>query len=199
VAVLHSLIQFPLAAPNYFYYVAPMVFLAVAGLVGAEGRTPKGLQITVGIFYLAFAVLEVMPGSQAGLAIRPSKRPAPVSVDLPRVGLLVTPGQAQLYESLIPFLREKARDGRIWAGPEAPQIYYLGGFRNRARTFYNFFDAASRQESGLLARLEREEIGVTVINTRPAFSPPLPAALRDSLDSRYPFSSSYGPFVVRWR
>jgi hypothetical protein len=151
------------------------------------------------VFYLAFAVLEVMPGSQAGLAIRPSKRSAPVPVDLPRVGLLVAPTQAQLYESLIPFLRDKAGDGPIWAGPEAPQIYFLGGFRNRARAFYNFFDPAARQESGLLARLAREDIRVTVINTRPAFSPPLPAELRDSLEVRYPFASTYGPFVVRWR
>jgi hypothetical protein len=199
VAVLHSLIQFPFAGPNYFYYVAPLVFLAAAGLVRAEGRTPPGLQIAVCIFYTAFAVLEVMPGSQAGLPFRPGKRSAPVSVDLPRVGLLVAPAQAQLYESLIPFLREKARGGPIWAGPEAPQIYFLGGFRNTTRAFYSFYEPGSRPESGLLERLVREGIGLAVINTRPAFSPPLPAELLDSLEARYPFASSYGPFVVRWR
>jgi len=199
VAVLHSLIQFPFAGPNYFYYVVPLVFLATAGLVRLGGRTPLGLQLAVCGFYLSFAVLEVMPGSQAGLTILPGKRPAPVPVDLPRVGLLVGMDQARLYESLVPFLQETAAAGRIWAGPEAPQVYFLGGFRNPTRTFYNFFDPASRQESGLLARMEREGIDVAVINTRPAFSPPLPAELLDSLAARYPFASSHGPFVVRWR
>jgi hypothetical protein len=198
IAVLHTLIQFPFAGPNYFYYVAPLVFLAAGGFVAGGGRTPVGLQLAVAGFYLAFAVLEVMPGSQAGLALHPQRRPDPVAVALPRVGLLVAPRLARLYDSLLPLVRERAADGRIWAGPEAPQIYFLGGFRNRTRELYAFLGSAS-PESGLAERHAREEASVIVINQRPVFSPPLSKEAFDSLAKEFPASTSIDRFMVRWR
>lgn len=199
VAVLHSLIQFPFAGPNYFYYVAPLVFLAAAGIVAVEGRTPAGVQVAVAGFYLVFAILEVLPGSPSGLALLPGKRPRPVPVDVARVGLRVAPAQAALYEAFVPFLTRTAADGRIWAGPEAPHVYFLGGFQNRSRALYSFLDSVSRTESGLIERLERDRIGTIVINTRPSFSPRLPDSVVDSLSVLFPNAERFGPFVVRWR
>ncbi|MGH7594320.1 MAG: hypothetical protein ACRELE_10790 [Gemmatimonadales bacterium] len=199
VAVLHSLIQFPFAGPNYFFFVAPLVFLAAAVMVRMTGRTPAGIGLVVTGFYLVFAVLEVLPGSKAGLSLLPSKRAPPVTMLLPRVGLRVTQEQAAIYDALIPEVQARSGHGVVWAGPEAPQIYFLGGFRNPTRTSYNFFDADSRREAGLLERLERYGARVIVINGAPAFSPPLPAALLDSLAARFPAADSVGPFVVRWR
>ena len=199
VAVLHSLVQFPFAGPNYFFFVSPLVFLAAAVTVGMAGRTPAGIGLVVTGFYLVFSVLEVLPGSKTGLSLLPSKRAPPVAMLLPRVGLRVTQEQASIYDSLIPEVRARAGNNVVWAGPEAPQIYFLGGFRDPARTFYNFFDADSRREAGLLERLDRYGARVIVINRQPAFSPPLTAPLLDSLAARFPAADSVGPFVVRWR
>ncbi|MGH7525052.1 MAG: hypothetical protein ACREK8_12135 [Gemmatimonadales bacterium] len=199
VAVLHSLIQFPFAGANYFFFVAPLLFLAAAAMVQMTRRTPAGIALVVTGFYLVFAVLEVLPGSKAGLSLLPSKRDPPVTMLLPRVGLQVTEEQASIYDRLIPEVQARAGGGVVWAGPEAPQIYFLGGFRNPARTSYNFFDADSRREAGLLHRLEQYGAKVIVINGAPAFSPPLPAPLLDSLAARFPAADSIGPFVVRWR
>jgi hypothetical protein len=199
VAVLHSLIQFPFAGPNYFFFVSPLVFLAAAVIVGMTGRTPAGIGLVVTGFYLVFSVLEVLPGSKTGLSLLPSNRAPSVAMLLPRVGLRVTQEQASIYDALIPEVRARAGDNVVWAGPEAPQIYFLGGFRDPTRTFYNFFDAGSRREAGLVQRLEQYGARVIVINRQPAFSAPLPAPLLDSLAAHFPAADSVGPFVVRWK
>lgn len=199
VAMFTSLIQFPFASPTYFLYVAPMIFLAAAALVRASGQVPAAMQVTVVGFYFAYALLQVLPGSPSGFSILKGKRAEPVPLALARGGNRVPPGDAATYEALVPLAQKHAGGRTIWAGPDAPEVYFLGGFRNPTRALYDFLDPTTSDPGALLALLDREQVRLIVINTVPEFSRPLPLEVLDSLRRRFPKVDTIARFLVRWR
>ncbi|HEU5220210.1 MAG TPA: hypothetical protein VFU23_16230, partial [Gemmatimonadales bacterium] len=197
VTAFASLIQFPFTSPVYFLYVAPLLLLALVALVRGMGRTPAPVAgVTLG-FYALFAVLLVTPGAVEGMGFNTVRRHATTRLDLPRAGLRVKPDEAILYEALIPEVVMRAHGGAIWAGPDAPEVYFLGGFRNRTRAVFDFLGADGAAGVALLRNLD----GVTavVLNHTPLFSSPLPGGLLDSLRSRFPEGHEVGHFELRWR
>ena len=196
VAVVASLIQYPFSAPIYFLYVEPLVLLAVLALVQAPGRTPPALGGVTLAFYAAFAVLLATPGAVVGLSLRYEPAHETVLLALPRAGLRVNPDDAALYGALIPRVRAHAGDGHIWAGPDAPEIYFLSGYPNRTRAIFDFLGAS---DSSAVAMMARDDVRAVVLNLRPAFSRSVVSGLLDVARSRFPYGEQIGRFELRWR
>ncbi len=197
VTAFAGLIQFPFSSPIYFLYVAPLLLLGLVAVVQGIGSTPPQLAgVTLG-FYGLFAVLLVTPGAIENMGFSTVAQHETVTLDLPRAGIRVKPNEAELYRALIPELQARAGTGDIWAGPDAPEVYFLGGFPNKSRTIFDFLG----EEGGAGMSLLRSLDGVTalVLNRTPLFSRPLPGELLDSLRARYPQTRDVGHFELRWR
>lgn len=196
---LASLIQFPYSSPVYFLYVAPLILLTVVGLVQSVGRTPRPLAVATLVFYGGFAMLLVVPGASRGLGFRYAPQHDTVPLQLPRAGLRVNPEDAQLYEALIPRLQMLARGQPIWAGPDAPEVYFLSGLRNRTRALFDFLGGDEGSAPAFLGGLDRIGVGAVVLNTAPSFSPALPPSIAGALRQRFPEAEVIGRFELRWR
>ncbi|HSW28982.1 MAG TPA: glycosyltransferase family 39 protein [Longimicrobiales bacterium] len=188
-AGLWALVQFPYAAPAYFFYVAPLGVLATAAAVagGVLRRGPVlGLVAGVALFLGA--------GYAAGGALTASE-----PLGGPRGGIRVPPADARLYGEVTILVRSHLEGGSLWAGPDAPEVYFLAGAPNPTPTLYEFLDRAPLTPTRLHSLLESAGVRVAVVNTRPIFSPALDPSSMELLVRTFPESRTVGPFVVRWR
>jgi hypothetical protein len=96
-------------------------------------------------------------------------------------------------------VRAHATGEYIWAGPDAPEVYFLSGKRNPTRTLFDFFDDPTERSARVLTAIDRHDVRAIVIHLGAAFSGPLPPALQDSLARRFPNADSAGSFQIRWR
>jgi hypothetical protein len=193
-----ALIQFPFAAPIYFCYVAPMSMLAIAAIVSAQPRAPKRLHLAVAAFGLVFATVFMNPSYVWTLGVLPVPYSAGARLDLERGGLMVPAEDKQVYEDLVHVLREQAKGGTIFAGPDCPEVYFLSGFQNPTRAIFDYRTPVREDDAWMTTLLARAPIRAAVINTRPGFSPPLDAGVLAVLQRRFPSSRRIGPFVVRF-
>jgi Dolichyl-phosphate-mannose-protein mannosyltransferase len=190
---LCGLIQYPFSAPIYFCYVAPFVVLAAACLLSRFPSLPRPLLGIVFSWFLVFAFLRVTP-----LIYRANQQTRPVN--LPRVGRLELDDEsAALYERLIPFVRERAAGGRLYASPDCPQIYFLSGLDNPTRSLFDFFEADYEDSARIPRIVNQLPIQVVVINNKPSFSAPIPNSVREELYKRFPRRQTFGDFDVLWR
>jgi hypothetical protein len=118
---------------------------------------------------------------------------------LPRGGIRVTSEDKATYEQTVAAIRAHVRGDYIWAGPDAPEAYFLSGTRNPTRTLFDFFDAPASRTARVLDAIHAHQVNVIVLHSRPPFSGPLPSELRDSLIRRFPQSETHGWFEIRWR
>lgn len=188
-AGLWTLVQFPYAAPAYFFYVAPLAVLATAAAVSA-GVLRRGpvLALLAGVAFFLGA------GYAAGVAVS-AREP----LGGPRGGIRVSAADARLYGEIAILVRSHLDRGALWAGPDAPEVYFLSGVPNPTPTLYEFLDAATTTPGRLDSLLASAGVRVAVVNTRPLFSPPLDPSSLERIVTAFPESSTLGPFVVRWR
>jgi len=191
-----SLIQFPFSSPTYFLYVVPLLLLTVLALVEGAGRSPRPLLAVTLAFYLGFAVFLVTPGAGVGMAFQYEREHPTAPLRLPRAGLRIRQEDAELYGYLIPRVQARASGGRIWAGPDAPEVYFLGGFQNPTRSVFDFLGPATAS-APFLESLER--VSAIVINGKPSFSAALPPELVEEVRRRFPNGEAVGRFELRWR
>lgn len=198
-AVSAALVEFPFAAPIYTLYALPVTIVAAVALVRLADRVPNALQVVVIGFLLTFGLLRVVPGSlgSRGLGFAPSTNVAPL--DLPRSGLRVEPLESVVYEAVITLVQEKARGGMIWAGPDAPEIYFLSGLPNRTRTFFDFLDGPALNDVSLIERIDALAAEVVVVKKNAQFSPALSLAVVDSLRRTYTSQRDFPGYLVLWR
>ena len=87
--------------------------------------------------------------------------------------------------------------GRLVAGPDAPELYYLTGTQSGSGRLFEFF---SDSDSGSGAAIEEWSSGqVIVVNHQPAFSRPPRPELIAQLRQTFPGGEQIGRFEVRWR
>jgi hypothetical protein len=198
-AVSAALVEFPFAAPIYTLYALPMTIVAAVALVRVADRVSGALQLVVLGFLLTFGLVRVVPGSPGsrGLGFAPSMNVAPL--DLPRSGLRVEPLESVVYEGVIRLVQEQANGGAIWAGPDAPEIYFLSGLPNRTRTFFDFLDGPARNGVSLVDRIAALEAKVVVVKKNAQFSPALTLAVVDSLRRTYTSQRDFPGYLVLWR
>ncbi len=197
VAAFTSLIQYPYAYAIYFFYAAPLLLLLMLE-VGRRQPSTRPAWACLLAFMLLFAVLR-LNGTDVrryGVAYTPRGDTALLAPD--RVNLWVPEVQKHGYEAIVELVRRQTSgSGDVWAGPDAPEIYFLTGKRNPGRGFYQFFDPDP--EGDLLRLTAGSGIRLLVINRRPEFSPPLSPATFAVLAERFPDARDVGPMQVRWR
>jgi hypothetical protein len=87
----------------------------------------------------------------------------------------------------------------MWAGPDAPELYFLSGLPNRTRTLFDFLDAPAVSTLPLVQRLEAIGAKLVVVKERPLFSRALTEAQLDTLRASFPGQRSLRGFLVLWR
>jgi Dolichyl-phosphate-mannose-protein mannosyltransferase len=196
-----NLVQFPWTNPTYFCFVAPLQFLALAAILRPNLERLQPVASLLLVFYAAHAVLWLTPliyrnyNNSADLLSR-----APLTVMLPdRAGLMVHDSIAVEYDSLVSLVRAEARGEFIYAGPDSPEVYFLSGFRNPTMTIFEFLDDPEERTARTLGLLDRADVNLVVLNSRPGMSAPITEALASALRDRYPNSAEAGRFTVRWR
>ncbi|HSM62137.1 MAG TPA: hypothetical protein VK849_15120, partial [Longimicrobiales bacterium] len=201
---LWTLVQFPYPAPAYAFYVAPLAVLATLAVVAGEpsdagapaparhGR-PGGpgrpfsplLALVAGVYAFRGA------GYVAGVV---GSGEVPLPGD--RGGILVSSEDVRVYGGLMETVAAHVSGGALWAGPDAPEVYFLTGLPNRTPILYEFLTDTNPAEP---AALSDGTVTVAVVNTRPLFSRPLEPNVLERLTVRFSDARQVGPFVVRWR
>lgn len=199
VTAMCALVQFPFAAPIYFCYVAPLALLSAVAVTSTWDARPQPMAAVTLVFLLVFALLRINPGFIYGMGVHYVRDWQTEPLALARAGVLVTPEDKSTYEGTVAAVRAHAAGDYIWAGPDAPEVYFLAGKRNPTRTLFDFFDSPGDRAARVLEAIDRHAVSVVVLHSRPPFSGPLPRALRDSLERRFPRSEVHGWFQVRWR
>jgi len=189
-----GLVQVPYAAPMYFAYAAPLVLLALVGVVARLPHAPGLPHVCVLAFYGAYAVLALNPGYLYDFGLGFGRYEATGTVS----GLHVRPDHAVVYADLLDLVRRHRRGPAIFAGPDAPEVYVLAGARNPTRTLFDFLAPEPTGEA-LVATLAAHDVTVAVVNEEPFFSHPLSDDVRTALARAYPASARVGQFVVRWK
>jgi hypothetical protein len=107
----------------------------------------------------------------------------------------VPASDADVYRELVDVVRRDSPGGRIVAGPDCPEVYFLSGRDNPDRSLVAFAPARGDAASALRL-LDERRTEVVVINRRPDFSKPVPAALVDALGSMFPGRRDVGRFTI---
>lgn len=188
-AGLWALVQFPYAAPAYFFYAAPLGVLATAAAVSL-GTLRAGP--VLGLLTAVYVFLGI--GYAAGVAATGT-----TPLGGPRGGIRVSSSDAALYGEVTVLVRSHLEGGEMWAGPDAPEVYFLAGVPNPTPTLYEFLDREPRSAAALDSSPAAAEVRVAVVNTRPLFSRPLDPSSLERVLTAFPEGATVGPFMVRWR
>ncbi|MFL5539883.1 MAG: ArnT family glycosyltransferase [Longimicrobiaceae bacterium] len=199
-AALCALVQFPFGAPIYFCYVAPLVAVAVAAVVSLRRGGPGRMAGLLLAFYLFFAVAWMNRVFIFSMGERFAPAPMTEALPIPRSGgIRVMPRQAAVYRQVVDVLHRHARGPYVYAGPDAPEFYFLAGYRNPTPHIFEFFDDPRGHDARLLQSLDRHGVEAIVLNRLPSFSPFPGAPMVAALQARYPHAVQVGQFVVAWR
>jgi len=200
VASLCSLVEFPFSSPIYFCYVAPLAILALAAVLEPFPRVSQTMLEVLFAAFLLFAVFEVTPGFIYVMGYRYAPDAQHFVLNGERAGGLRTDTQtASVYNELIPLVRAHAGDGDIYAGPDAPEVYFLAGYRNLTPNIYDFLGDTDQQRERVRQMIRNLRVRVMVVNENPALSPALDEALREEIARAFPNGEMVGNFAVRWR
>jgi hypothetical protein len=200
VAALCSLVQFPFAAPVYFFYVAPLVILFAAALLASAVHPPRFALGTLVGFCLLFAVLRVNPGFMHtfGLGYAPDVETEPLTI-AQAGGLRVASAEAQLYDQLIPLVQSHAKGKFIYAAPDCPEVYFLSGLQSPMRHYFDVAEDPLSHTTRVLNVIDALHVNVVAISKSPEFSDPMAPGLKAALEQRYPHSVELSSFEVRWK
>jgi hypothetical protein len=200
VTSLCSVIQFPFSVPMYFCYVAPLVILTCAALSDTDTiRARVSLTVPVGIFYLLFAVLILLPNQiyRRGMSLQTT--PAKAFTLLRAAGMKGDAVQVDTYEQVVTEIARHAGTAPVWAGPDCAEFYFLAGRTNPTPVLWEVLSGVDRDPRRILNWVERAGVQVVVINhTEPTPSGPMPALLENELRRRFPYSRTFDVFEVRW-
>jgi hypothetical protein len=198
VAAMITLMQYPFAAPIYFCYAAPLVILAATAVWKLAGRQRAGGAIAALISMFLFAVGWMNGGAEQMLWYGLRPRVSVVPLGIPRASLRVPAADASEYRAVTNEVRKHAKGGYTYAGPEAPEIYFLTGLRNPTRMLLEFADKTAGAEPEL-DRLRERGVTAVAINRRPKFSRPFRSSVYAGLVAEFPASVDVGRFTVRWK
>lgn len=200
VAGLGSLVQYPFGAPVYFCYVAPLLALAAVGLAGSTNAGRGLLPIALLAGYAIFGLLFLDRAALATMGSGFRNDPQTVILDERRASIRVAPLDREVYRAVAAALERHGSGRFVFAGPDAPELYFLSGRRNPTRSLFDFVDTSSSARGAALLRSLREHrVTAVAINTRPDFSDPLEPATVQRLEALYPESERVGRFDVRWQ
>lgn len=199
IAVSQLLIEFPFAAPIYTLYVVPLSVLVIVAAVQNWNRAPRRAVVLAGIFLLAFAGLRLNPGTIHSLGLWYQTGPDSVMLNVPRARLRVEAEHASDVSALVSTIDRIGAGRTLWAGPDAPEVYFLTGKPNRTRILFEFLDRVPYTSLDIPARALAIGASVVVIKRRPDFSPaPSPHSLA-AVRRVFPQCEDLIAYLVCWR
>lgn len=199
VASFAILVEFPFAAPIYTLYGLPLAIIAVVALSEAKPNCRPAFGGLVVAFLVAFGWFHLRPGHPTNLGRMFLAAGDTVALELERAGLRVSGRDARIYRELIGLVDSLSAGRDLWAGPDAPQVYFYSRMRNTTRTMFDFLDREPVWGDSLLPELRRRGISVVVLNLSPGFSPgPSPMNVA-ALDVAYPNRRPISGWLVLWR
>ncbi|MBI3504309.1 MAG: glycosyltransferase family 39 protein [Proteobacteria bacterium] len=190
--------QFPYAAPNYVAYVAPLAFLLAAQTAAAAG-VHRRLWFVAGTLLLFGGVFNRI-GAVQTVGFGPVWWDDAHRLPSPRGRLLVTTVDSAAYTRLVELVREHRSAGRIYAGPELPQVYFLTGSPPLNRDAFEFVPHDLTDTNRLGGYVDTMRASMIVLKRKPMFLPPLSDDVHAWLARRYPHAEMVDSlFEVRWR
>ncbi|MEP6730397.1 MAG: glycosyltransferase family 39 protein [bacterium] len=201
VTVMCSMIQLPYSAPLYFCYVAPLVLLTVVALWCYMQPMPRAIPVMVLVFYAGFAVLRINRTTMGRMGTLYLPYPPTERMTTARGAIDIPMFQRDGYDRVISLLQKHSRGEYAWAGPDAPEMYFLAGLRNPTRSLYDVFDDADGHTERVLQAIDTHGVNVVLVNRVPRgeFPRGISADLDAGLAKRFPMSDSVGALLVRWR
>ena len=195
-AAMVLMVQFPFSAPIYFCFAAPLVAVTVGAVVALERGRPRLLDASVLVLYLVYGLLDANPVYVFRFGRTFERYVAGKQLDPIRAGIRVPASDADVYRELVDTVRQESPGGRVVAGPDCPEVYFLSGRENPDRSLVAFLGPARGDPDSAVRLLEARHNEVVVINRRPDFSPPVSPAMVDALGSMYPRRRDVGRFTV---
>jgi len=186
-----SLTQFPFAAAIYLSYMIPLTLLAVVAIV-STGKTQRGtcaLAPVLGL-YLAFGVVCLVPRYiyeitwiVGGMQTMQSPRAGGLKIE-----------EAAFFDQMTQFLQQHSPNGKMFAGNDCPELYFLTGLQNVAH------DDGGETPEAILRAIRSDDLNLVVVNDAPFFPG---AAMRPEVKAeiaqRYPHTTRFGIFQVFWK
>lgn len=195
-----SLVQFPFSAPIYFCYVTPLAVIATVAAAGSSGGLRRPAVGAWAVMLLMFAVLSMNRGYAYNLGHQHVDSYAMnVPLNLERADLRVTAAEAATYRRVVELVDAHRGGGRLVAGPDCPEVYFLTGQFSPSGSLFDFFASDTSLGEGLTDMPAWTTASVVVMNHRRGFSGGLSLHLVDSIRKTFPNTASAGWFEVRWR
>jgi hypothetical protein len=194
-----TVVQFPYSFGIYFCYVSMFVFLAAVTIVQALSIRFKDVFIMVLVFYFLFAIFWINSTNVRTIGVRhmPAINDALILPD--RADLLVPENSKVIYETLVKTIHEHSQDSDyIFAGPDAPEVYFLSKKRNPTRIFYEFFVPEHASTQSLIEAIDRYKVRVVVLNRIPEFSRPIQPEFYRAITQRFTHFMDIAHFRVLW-
>lgn len=194
---LTSLVQVPFPAPAYFFYAAPLGILVAVACVDTDfGRARMGVTLAA---LLALTVLRFNEGFTVDLGFRYRPGVLTERLELSRAaGLRVSPRDKAEYEAVVGLVEDAGAGDTIFAGPDAPEVYFLSGRANPLPTIYEILDEEGH-DVRVLDAIAAAGVRAVVVRRDPLFSPPLSGDLLRELERRFPAGAQIGRFIVAWK
>jgi hypothetical protein len=189
-----SLNQFPFAAPIYFMYVAPLGVVAAVALAERTGALRRETMLPWAALLILFGVLIANRGYIQNLGVAHDPQHFDTRLDLPRAHLRVGAGDARMYRALVASIGSHFPGGRLVAGPDCPEVYFLTGLVSPSGTLFDFL--SDEDDDAARRWLTADAI---VVNHLPWFSPQVPERLVADLRREFPHGERVGRFEIRWR
>jgi hypothetical protein len=193
-----AMVGFPFSSNIYFHYSVALIILTLAALLWRVGGPRLG-KVTVVIpwaFYLAFGLL-IMYSHRPGAGGPRVAGQKWVELALPRARLRTSRADSALYGELVRVIGAQGDRTLGYAGPDAPEVYFLTQSRTTDPILFDFLSAESGSPLDDPEFLRDSDL--VVLNHRPGFSNPLRPSTLQRVASEFPFSATIGSFEVRWR
>ena len=193
-----ALVQFPFGAPVYYFYVAPVVAIAVVALLGDRSPGGDAFPCVLLAAFVVFGASVLDRGDLEDLGIRMASSSQTQTL-ADNASVHVSPRSKNQHNEVSRLLREHSRGAYAYAGPDLPQLYFLSGLENPTRSLFDSLDTSrSARGRALVDTLRVKGVTALAIRLHPDLSDPLePGTLRE-LRRRYPNGRRVGGIEVRW-
>jgi len=192
-----SLNQFPFAASIYFLYVTPLAVIAGVALASSTDALGRHAILPWTLMILLFALLSTTRAFVWGLGIEHNPRHLDTPLNLPRAHLQVDQGEATTYRRTVGLIQEHLKGGRLVAGPDTPELYYLTARYNSSGRLFEFFSGSDADTAPDASEWHNGQ--VIVVNHQPQFSPKPTPELLAELRRDFPSGEWVDHFEIRWR
>lgn len=186
---MFAFIVFPFTNKVYLLYLIPMAVAMAAHVVPrAMGKYLAATFVTLSVFVGAHVAV-----GDIYLGFPTQTRLQFVDLDVERGGIRI-PTQLDYYNDMIEHL-EEYEGTAIYAGPDAPEVYFLSGAENPTPVLFDFL-AESWDYDAVVDLVESGELSAVVVNREPRQSNELPTDVVTVILDHYPHVTRFGRFDV---